>query len=196
MKNTFKTREYHLTSHSCCWTSEEIDSLVPSHYCWAKPHHLKSSICPITYWSVNPRHVRHIRQFADNGLVFKWICRCHPVSDLWFSCCTICCTEWQHFDGTIPENLGNANSLESLLLQDNSLTGPIPRIQQGELASLGEFQLQNYQFTVTMDQSICKLRVEGMLASLSADCWDLANPVLEYDVPECCSICFPLEFQD
>jgi Leucine rich repeat len=106
------------------------------------------------------------------------------------------------FDGTIPGNFGNAVALESLLLHDNTLTGPVPDIQQGPLAlplaSLEELQLQNNQLTGSMAQSVCNLREEGtgVLESLSADCGEAANPMIECEVPACCTLCFPVSFRE
>lgn len=98
-----------------------------------------------------------------------------------------------NLDGTIPGTYGNSPVLRDLFLSGNELTGTIPEIQPGQLSSLTELLLEDNQFTGTMAESICSLRVQGLLEDLWVDCGPSANPKLECDAPGCCTACFPSE---
>lgn len=98
-------------------------------------------------------------------------------------------------DGRIPENIGNAASLEILSLHENALTGEVPSIDSGELTNLKVFFVHSNRLTGSMDQSVCELRVVGfgVLETLWTDCGETADPRIECDNPDCCTMCFPAE---
>jgi hypothetical protein len=98
-------------------------------------------------------------------------------------------------DGRIPDNIGTAQLLESLMLHGNSLTGPVPSINPGELSNLKEFMVQDNRLTGSMAQEVCELRVVGfgVLETLWVDCGDTADPRIECESPECCTMCFPVQ---
>ena len=95
--------------------------------------------------------------------------------------------------GTLPANWGNSPSLRDLFLSGNGLSGAIPEIDPGQLQNLNEFLVEENQFSGSMPASVCALRGVGggNLEDLWADCSSSANPRLECDVPECCTLCFP-----
>jgi hypothetical protein len=100
-------------------------------------------------------------------------------------------------DGRIPDNIGNALLLENLSLHGNSLTGPVPSINPGEFSNLKEFSVQDNRLTGSMAQEVCELRVNGfgVLEMLLADCGETANPRIECESPECCTMCFPVQLE-
>lgn len=103
-----------------------------------------------------------------------------------------------NLDGQIPLNYGSSPVLRDLFLSGNSFTGTLPEIEPGQLVTLTEFLLNDNQLTGTMPPSVCQLRVEGVgsLDDLWSDCDPTADPRLECDLPECCTLCFPTDNSD
>lgn len=98
-------------------------------------------------------------------------------------------------EGTIPLNYGSSPVLRDLFLSGNNLSGTIPDIEPEQLTTLTEFLVNDNQLSGTMPPSICQLRMEGVgiLDDLWSDCGPLAEPRLECDIPECCTVCFPTD---
>jgi Leucine-rich repeat (LRR) protein len=91
-----------------------------------------------------------------------------------------------NLDGTIPENYGDPPLLQSLSLYDNSLTGSVPAVRGSSFQSLQELFLYNNALSGSMPESICNLRLVGLLTELSADC----GGNLPKFACACCTSCF------
>ena len=93
-------------------------------------------------------------------------------------------------DGVIPSSFGVSTTLQRLELHGNVLTGMIPDVES--FAALEELTLQDNGLTGTMPRSICELRLDGfgILNTLTADCDAAANPRVSC-ATACCTSCFP-----
>merc|ERR1719343_323157 len=94
--------------------------------------------------------------------------------------------------GSIPRQYANPPELRDLYLDSNNITGKVPPIRSGQLEKLSEFLLQDNGISGTMPKSICDLRSNFILDDLWTDCGG-ASPEIECEFPECCNRCFESE---
>ena len=94
--------------------------------------------------------------------------------------------------GSIPKQYADPPELRDLYLDSNNITGKVPPIKSGQLEKLSEFLLQDNGISGTMPKSICDLRSNFILDDLWTDCGG-ASPEIECEFPECCNRCFESE---
>ena len=89
--------------------------------------------------------------------------------------------------GSIPDEIGDLDSLEFLWLEDNQLTGPIPS-SIGNLSNLEILKLDNNQITGYIPDSICELDIAfNWQNDLFGDNFAVYNNQLCPPYPDCVS---------
>lgn len=82
--------------------------------------------------------------------------------------------------GTLSPKFGDLTNLRVLHLNGNKLEGTVP-LEMGNLTKLTSLQLSNNDLNGTMPESVCLLRDNYKLATLSIDCEELDC--------DCCTLC-------